>query len=63
MKVEELDSIVARLDSIYQNKKHIKIAEAQAKIDAINSCALAYYDGLYDMAKEVAKLLHKEERK
>ena len=62
MNVEELDAIVARLDSIHQSKKHIQLAKAQAEIDAINKCALAYYDGLYDMAKEVAKLLHKEKQ-
>jgi hypothetical protein len=62
MTVEELDSIVTRLDSICQNKKHIQLAKAQAEIDAINLCATAYYDGLYDMAKEVAKLLHKEKQ-
>ena len=62
MKAEELDSIVSRLDSIYQNKKHIQLAKAQAEVDTINRCALAYYDGLYDMAKEVAKLLHKEKQ-
>ena len=57
MTEKELDSIVARLDSIRSHKKHIELAKAQAEIDAINRCADAYYDGLYDMAKEIKNLL------
>lgn len=57
MDAKELDSIVARLDSIRQHKKHIEIAKAQAEIDAINRCYEAYFDGLYDMAREIKNLL------
>ena len=58
MTAKELDAIVARLDSAHQHKKQIRLAKAQAEIDAINRCATAYYDGLYDMAREIkVKLL------
>lgn len=53
MTAKELDDIVARLDSARQHKKQIKLAKAQAEIDSINRCADAYYDGLYDMAREI----------
>lgn len=57
MTVKELDAIVARLDSARQRKKQIQLTKAQAEIDTINRCADAYYDGLYDMAKEIKNLL------
>ena len=60
MTAKEIDSIVSKLDSIRQNKKHIEIARAQAEIDCINRCAVAYFDGLYDMAKEIKNLLPAE---
>lgn len=58
MTAKELDAIVARLDSARQHKKAVQLAKAQAEIDTINRCAEAYYDGLYDMAREIkAKIL------
>ena len=64
MNAKELDAIVAKLDSARQHNKHILLAKAQAEIDTINRCAEAYYDGLYDMAREIkAKILLTEEPK
>jgi hypothetical protein len=61
MTAKELDNIVARLDSARQHKKQIQLAKAQAELDTINRCADAYYDGLYDMAREIkVKLLLSE---
>ena len=61
MTLKELDAIVDRLDSARQHKKQIQLTKAQAEIDAINRCATAYYDGLYDMAREIkVKLLPTE---
>ena len=64
MTAKELDAIVAKLDSVRQQKKHILLTKAQAEIDTINRCAEAYYDGLYDMAREIkVKILLTEEPK
>lgn len=64
MTEKELDAIVAKLDSVKQHNKHILLAKAQAEIDTINRCAEAYYDGLYDMAREIkVKILLTEEPK
>lgn len=58
MTIKEIDAIIDRLDSARQHKKQIQLTKAQAEIDTINRCADAYYDGLYDMAREIkAKLL------
>lgn len=54
-----LDTIINRLDIQMQRNKQIQIIKKQAEIDAINQCAVAYVDGLYDMAKEVKNLLQK----
>lgn len=56
---KELDDIINRLDIQMQRNKQIQIIKKQAEIDAINQCAVAYVDGLYDMAKEVKNLLQK----
>lgn len=61
MTVKELDAIVNRLDVARQHKKQIQLTKAQAEIDTINRCADAYFDGLYDMAKEIKNLLPLEE--
>ena len=53
MTAKELDAIVAKLDSARQHNKQILLTKAQAEIDTINRCAEAYYDGLYDMAREI----------
>lgn len=64
MTAKELDAVVAKLDSARQQKKQILLAKAQAEIDTINRCAEAYYDGLYDMAREIkVKILLTEEPK
>lgn len=64
MTAKELDAVVAKLDSARQHKKQILLAKAQAEIDTINRCAEAYYDGLYDMAREIkVKILLTEEPK
>lgn len=54
-----LDAIIDRLDIQMQRNKQNQIIKKQAEIDAINQCAVAYVDGLYDMAKEVKNLLQK----
>ena len=56
---KELDNIVARLDSARQHNKQILLAKTQAELDTINRCADAYYDGLYDMAREIKVILSK----
>ena len=64
MTLKEIDAIIDRLDSARQHKKQIQLAKAQAEIDTINKCADAYYDGLYDMAREIkVKLLPGETTK
>lgn len=57
MTAKELDAIVSRLDSVQQRKKQILLTKAQAEIETINRCADAYYDGLYDLAKEIKTTL------
>ncbi len=56
---KELDAIINRLDIQMQRNKQIQLIKAQAEIETINRCAVAYVDGLYDMAKEVKNLLQK----
>ena len=56
---KELNAIINRLDIQMQRNKQIQLIKAQAEIDAINRCSVAYVDGLYDMAKEVKNLLQK----
>ena len=63
MTAKDIDKIVASLDAARSRKKQIELTKAQAEIDAINRCADAYFDGLYDMAKEIKNLLPMEETK
>lgn len=56
---KELDAVINRLDIQMQRNKQIQIIKKQAEIDAMNQCAVAYIDGVYDMAKEVKNLLQK----
>lgn len=57
MTTKELDALVSRLESTRQHKKQILLTKAQAEMEAINKCAEAYYDGLYDLAKEIRDTL------
>lgn len=61
MTAKELDALVSRLDSVWQHKKMLQLTKAQAEMEAISKCAEAYYDGLYDLAKEIRHLLPKED--
>ena len=63
MTVKDIDKIVSSLDLARSRKKQIELTKAQAEIETINRCADAYYDGLYDMAKEIKNLLPMEESK
>ena len=56
---KELDAIVTRLESARERKKQIQLTKAQAEIDTINRCTDAYYDGLYDVIREVRRALLK----
>ena len=60
MTVKDIDKIVSSLDLARSRKKQFELTKAQAEIEAINRCADAYYDGLYDMAKEIKNLLPME---
>ena len=61
MTAKDIDNIVASLDKARAQKKQIQLTKAQAEIDTINRCADAYFDGLYDMAREIKNLLPTEE--
>lgn len=61
MTEKELEAIVSRLDSARQHRKLLQLTKAQAEMEAINKCADAYYDGLCDLAKEIRRLLPKED--
>lgn len=61
MTAKDIDNIMASLDKARAQKKQIQLTKAQAEIDTISRCADAYFDGLYDMAREIKNLLPTEE--
>ncbi len=54
---KELDFIMNRLTSAREHKKQIQLAKANAEIEAIQRAADAYWDGVYDVIKEVRNAL------
>ena len=57
MTSKDLDTILNSLDKKRRHKRDIQLAEARAKIDAINESYEAYYDGVHDAVKAMKELL------
>lgn len=52
-----LDKILDKLAAAASRKKTLKLAKANAEVEAIQREEVAYYDGAYDALKEVRALL------
>ena len=54
---KQFDDILSSLDVAKARETHIRLAKAQAEIEAINRERTAYYDGAYNAIKMVRAAL------